>query len=174
MGSSPHTRGARYACNRYVDMAGIIPAYAGSTAGVRPGTGGGPDHPRIRGEHRSSRPPGRGWAGSSPHTRGAPPRSCPAPWPTRDHPRIRGEHPGGGWHWYWALGSSPHTRGARPSARGCPARPRIIPAYAGSTPASTATAAAPRDHPRIRGEHTNDAQMEAFSAGSSPHTRGAH
>ena len=50
-GSSPHTRGAlRPAAARRVKV-GIIPAYAGSTAGVRPGTGGGPDHPRIRGEH---------------------------------------------------------------------------------------------------------------------------
>ena len=50
---------------------------------------------------------------------------------------------------------------------------RIIPAYAGSTRESPATAKKNADHPRIRGEHAStSAGLRKFS-GSSPHTRGA-
>ena len=195
-GSSPHTRGARLAmpCPR-------------SRAG---------DHPRIRGEHPAPHDPLRivrgiipAYAGStpqnamcqqfcqgsSPHTRGA--RTTTWSWGTtrRDHPRIRGEHhswrapslplPGiipayaGSTYGstgvpYCAMGSSPHTRGALTG--------RLFVTYH------------PRDHPRIRGEHSlkvpcgaaisgiipayaGSTSFVAFDAnsrrGSSPHTRGA-
>ena len=174
----------------------IIPAYAGSTRvyavgdmakeGSSPHTRGAPgiaypqtrrqeDHPRIRGEHKTSAcashcakriiPAYAGSTepfsfpriqcqGSSPHTRGARPRPVPDGVLHEDHPRIRGEHRLGG-----------HADG--------PAH-RIIPAYAGSTQqcrlyrqrcegSSPHTRGAPRsrcslrslprDHPRIRGEH---------------------
>ena len=70
-----------------------------------------------------------------------------------DHPRIRGEHG--------------HVLGR---AR---VRLRIIPAYAGSTPASPPASATRRDHPRIRGEHRKLAARGGEKVGSSPHTRGA-
>ena len=50
-GSSPHTRGARLQGVRRVLLAGIIPAYAGSTSEKIPQLFAGGDHPRIRGEH---------------------------------------------------------------------------------------------------------------------------
>ena len=91
----------------------------------------------------------------------------------RDHPRIRGEHASWAALMDFAVGSSPHTRGAQCRiSRSDPAR-RIIPAYAGSTPAGAGLRPAPRDHPRIRGEHTWAAAAAALSSGSSPHTRGA-
>ena len=90
----------------------IIPAYAGSTVSTRARIVLAQDHPRIRGEHQWA-----GWGpgsevGSSPHTRGAPARTCdvlplagiiPAYAGSTirgmsvkelkaDHPRIRGEH----------------------------------------------------------------------------------
>ena len=76
-GSSPHTRGARHHHRHRSPAVGIIPAYAGSTpaATLRPFQT--PDHPRIRGEHATPRPPSTGQTGSSPHTRGA--RDPPAP-----------------------------------------------------------------------------------------------
>ena len=92
---------------------------------------------------------------------------------SRDHPRIRGEHSRRRRAPMFALGSSPHTRGAPIEERRHGHQIGIIPAYAGSTPASTATAAAQRDHPRIRGEHTCAAAAAPGSSGSSPHTRGA-
>ena len=91
----------------------------------------------------------------------------------RDHPRIRGEHfrvlrPEG-----VLIGSSPHTRGAHVTTSALSAWIGIIPAYAGSTLASSRDSPASRDHPRIRGEHPPRwVQPDAYR-GSSPHTRGA-
>ena len=150
--SSPHTRGARIhaAARRWPS-----------------------DHPRIRGEHRQEgRRQGLVW-GSSPHTRGAHPAGqgeqmgggiipayagstrlrAFADTRRRDHPRIRGEHSGQSQVAVGFDGSSPHTRGARVQHQPVKAQPRIIPAYAGSTRATARIWRAPRDHPRIRGEH---------------------
>ena len=153
LGSSPHTRGA----------------LLGEIGGRRTAS----HHPRIRGEHTSGRPSGRGTRGSSPHTRGARTRrpslrkapriipayagstsvGCPPMAAPADHPRIRGEH-------------------ALP-----PFRPVlglwIIPAYAGSTAASTGISNQLADHPRIRGEHRPVGPDRLVDRGSSPHTRGA-
>ena len=154
-GSSPHTRGARFLSIVFATSRRIIPAYAGSTrlSGSDGGRGG--DHPRIRGEHWSPGGVNAASIGSSPHTRGARrpsgggmkgegiipayagstrAQSCTAS-PAPDHPRIRGEHSfrdkrGGAYD-----GSSPHTRGARRDPSRIPWVSRIIPAYAGSTPA---------------------------------------
>ena len=49
----------------------IIPAYAGSTAGVRRSSSTATDHPRIRGEHEGLGQWSQRDTGSSPHTRGA-------------------------------------------------------------------------------------------------------
>ena len=153
---------------------GIIPAYAGSTWRRVAGLPGWWDHPRIRGEHRLVVHGEVQGAGSSPHTRGAlhlqdrhheSQRIIPAyagstmhvyPPVSRfeDHPRIRGEHDiitaTGCRPW----GSSPHTRGALAGPRDDGFDPGIIPAYAGSTRRRARRRAAPTDHPRIRGEHS--------------------
>ena len=52
-------------------------------------------------------------------------------------------------------------------------RGRIIPAYAGSTRIPYARRPRTRDHPRIRGEHSDAAVASLAGKGSSPHTRGA-
>ena len=170
LGSSPHTRGA-------------LSAASFNTPKTR-------DHPRIRGEHRlylCNRWNNHGIIpayagsttslsskllvslGSSPHTRGAPQRFRTSSLLERDHPRIRGEHP---------LGDAVRVMG-----RG------IIPAYAGSTAATTcalvgATGSSPHtrgapflrsplkslpgDHPRIRGEHFREVARERLRAGIIP------
>ena len=95
------------------------------------------------------------------------------PVPIQDHPRIRGEHLAALAGDSGSGGSSPHTRGA-PADLLDPARGRgIIPAYAGSTSASSSVACARRDHPRIRGEHSPARADKPHFPGSSPHTRGA-
>ena len=154
-GSSPHTRGALHPHEARPVGVGIIPAYAGSTS----------RSPSARGRS----------AGSSPHTRGALARPMRSWQKYRDHPRIRGEH-------Y-------HVQVMRRDCHG------IIPAYAGSTDAFsmaelTSTGSSPhtrgapmpgigpakarRDHPRIRGEHTEGyGRWWRLCEGSSPHTRGA-
>ena len=171
----------------------IIPAYAGSTSGSVPPPVQVADHPRIRGEHSIVSGATCTMSGSSPHTRGARVQVVllgadewiipayagstvvPIPGETLawDHPRIRGEHvtsrkaiPSG-------AGSSPHTRGALAGLGGAADGVRIIPAYAGSTRATLYEVSVVPDHPRIRGEHRMLSPGGVFSAGSSPHTRGA-
>ena len=172
-GSSPHTRGAPSLRPLHWRWAGIIPAYAGSTARrFQRGASAG-DHPRIRGEHDPNRSFGEKMAGSSPHTRGAhggggavgdgvriipayagSTRRDASPDPSEtDHPRIRGEHRLKRARGFVHEGSSPHTRGApiRPGA--VPTGGGIIPAYAGSTCRRSTGPGRRWDHPRIRGEH---------------------
>ena len=193
VGSSPHTRGAPTFSAILSPPLGIIPAYAGSTHGGALRRPRAADHPRIRGEHVQMNRAIADGSGSSPHTRGARPGRCHrrcrlriipayagstdvsgassiAEW---DHPRIRGEHQAALGGDRGGVGSSPHTRGARPHVRGPRAPGRIIPAYAGSTPARPGPASAGPDHPRIRGEHSRAVRSCALGAGSSPHTRGA-
>ena len=113
------------------------------------------DHPRIRGEHVVAVCLIVLLPGSSPHTRGALPArldggliggiipayagSTPSPTTPpasrEDHPRIRGEHPFRPPTNVEQVGSSPHTRGALAIIFSFGLRMRIIPAYAGSTPA---------------------------------------
>ena len=75
-GSSPHTRGALKSSRNGPSRARIIPAYAGSTCAPINKAYASKDHPRIRGEHSKGYLTGVISSGSSPHTRGAPPR-CP-------------------------------------------------------------------------------------------------
>ena len=172
-GSSPHTRGAPHRWGLTRGVAGIIPAYAGSTAATGAWRPIRSDHPRIRGEHGLRRHGHRRHRGSSPHTRGAP-TSCPSSHSRLpDHPRIRGEHDINLANTRNPLGSSPHTRGA-PWLVGSPGwLLGIIPAYAGSTSGARCAARAPSDHPRIRGEHFLMMVYAVLYRGSSPHTRGA-
>ena len=131
--------------------------------------------------------------GSSPHTRGAPLDLPPSVFAARiipayagstsrratqsrpepDHPRIRGEHGLVARRTIRGGGSSPHTRGARYSSSGRGEYVRIIPAYAGSTRSIRQYPRRPKDHPRIRGEHTSRRPLSTYPCGSSPHTRGA-
>ena len=71
-GSSPRMRGALRSSMMYMPSAGIIPAYAGSTAGVRIRAWRSRDHPRVCGEHRDGSGYADTFAGSSPRMRGAP------------------------------------------------------------------------------------------------------
>ena len=95
------------------------------------------------------------FAGIIPAYAGSTFSSFPFGVPGGDHPRIRGEHPqkeAGRRH---AVGSSPHTRGAQLPQFTVLIGPRIIPAYAGSTPLLSVGGLGRKDHPRIRGEHSN-------------------
>ena len=71
------------------------------------------------------------------------------------------------------MGSSPHTRGARVADNVACGASGIIPAYAGSTSPIRTRTTGWRDHPRIRGEHTDTIVKGWGYMGSSPHTRGA-
>ena len=172
-GSSPHTRGALLGLVDLRCQLGIIPAYAGSTTPSRSPSATDKDHPRIRGEHPPS---------ASPST--APRRIIPAYAGSTfgdvgrgdhrgDHPRIRGEHDASRPPTGSVGGSSPHTRGARALSVENSKSRGIIPAYAGSTGRGQEVARPAEDHPRIRGEHSDDHRQRILDEGSSPHTRGA-
>ena len=131
VGSSPHMRGTRITRCSTISNLGIIPAYAGNT---RPAWKAGRpprDHPRICGEHISSRGNVSTFLGSSPHMRGTRIRAhgyvdtagiIPAYAGNtavcngssafnRDHPRICGEHFLLKPTEHISEGSSPHMRG---------------------------------------------------------------
>ncbi len=192
-GSSPHARGAPPSADHRRILDRLIPACAGSTPRVACPMGRGPAHPRMRGEHDRVRVQELRPEGSSPHARGARgprlvlghgPRLIPAcagstapgsktiP-PATAHPRMRGEHPTRPDPSRHIHGSSPHARGARSQPRRPTGDDRLIPACAGSTPASTPPARGIRAHPRMRGEHREDMSEMRGRLGSSPHARGA-
>ena len=152
-GSSPRMRGTQRKPRDFGTTGGIIPAYAGNTAGGRQSRVRIRDHPRVCGEHlpepfRSSR-----IEGSSPRMRGTPcVRSCtcrthgiiPAyagntSWRSGsrcrawDHPRVCGEHSSIISSSVTPTGSSPRMRGTLSVMRNGRRTPGIIPAYAGNT-----------------------------------------
>ena len=174
-GSPPHARGARGQGAPWRDRRGITPACAGSTR-----HGGGSfcrrwDHPRMRGEHSAAADSLAGGRGSPPHARGAPvglpeievaariTPACAGSTVYRDtrvmlftdHPRMRGEHHPRPLAAQRGRGSPPHARGALSIQRSVPAENRITPACAGSTPSRGLSSGPPRDHHRMRGEHTS-------------------
>ena len=73
-GSSPLTRGKRPVPDRHRERPGLIPAHAGKTTAAVAARPHGPAHPRSRGENVVATISAAGVAGSSPLTRGKPPR----------------------------------------------------------------------------------------------------
>ena len=86
---------------------------------------------------------------------------------------MRGEHNGTVILPRGQVGSSPHARGAPSCTALSHSLIGIIPACAGSTRAACTRSRSCRDHPRMRGEHTELVTMSIFEPGSSPHARGA-
>ena len=74
---------------------------------------------------------------------------------------------------WWDAGSSPLTRGAHLNHLTGGHGTGLIPAYAGSTGFSMKTTIVLGAHPRLRGEHSAEAERIFFEEGSSPLTRGA-
>ena len=191
-GSSPLTRGKLYRRREAPPQRRLIPAHAGKTPLACAAPRRSAAHPRSRGENEIARAEDVNANGSSPLTRGKPPRrqrpgntpglipahagktsgrglsalSAPA------HPRSRGENGvlanrrGNG------TGSSPLTRG-KLSALTDRRRPRrLIPAHAGKTRRRPARTSGCRAHPRSRGENSRVRHDETEEDGSSPLTRG--
>ena len=176
-------------CGRLV---GIIPAYAGNTGDTIELRTFGWDHPRVCGEHHmTSIMVHLSW-GSSPRMRGTPRRHAShrggvgiipayagntitlsamheAYW---DHPRVCGEHATGASTQVNCTGSSPRMRGTPAVTEATNNTARIIPAYAGNTPAACWKSWQAWDHPRVCGEHQSCLQRIRLSRGSSPRMRG--
>ena len=151
---------------------GIIPAYARNT---RSGTHRGKatqDHPRLRGEHRPCSPCRPFRAGSSPLTRGTRQPNAPRDRLVGIIPAYAGNTRRSATSCSPRTGSSPLTRGTRIRGLCAEASGGIIPAYAGNTPSYLSSRRLSRDHPRLRGEHSNPSVPYTNGQGSSPLTRG--
>ena len=149
-------------------------------------------HPRSRGENAPGETYEGTVKGSSPLTRGKPPRILahqgypgliPAhagktgqgarpSGPRRAHPRSRGENHARVTSSRMLAGSSPLTRGKQVVCLDKVAPQRLIPAHAGKTTPLPAKLPARRAHPRSRGENCLARQSLRLAIGSSPLTRG--
>ena len=172
LGSSPATRGGRFGQGHDVLQDGLIPGYAGRTVG-RLWTGRAPRaHPRLRGEDKFGAIAETVGTGSSPATRGG--RWCDGRRWRRNGliPGYAGRTRGAGLRSGGSSGSSPATRGGPGTVGWLGAGLGLIPGYAGRTGRRPSCSAAPRAHPRLRGEDQLTQMQERVSAGSSPATRG--
>jgi len=175
-------------------VAGLTPAWEGSThllslLSCLPSA-----HPRVGGEHDApggdppcgdgcdggSSPGGDGRVGGLgqgrliPAWAGSTARRLRPGGSRRAHSRVGGEHVLLMAQQTPAEGSSPRGRGARHGRR-CPhTRNGLIPAWAGSTPSPPRTTSSTRAHPRVGGEHTAFWRFTSSAGGSSPRGRGAH
>ena len=89
-----------------------------------------------------------------------------------DHPRVRGEHSVSARSSSSASGSSPRARGTRVFGQNDNHMCGIIPACAGNTKFNFVWMFFIRDHPRVRGEHSEAFGLTADDVGSSPRARG--
>ena len=170
----------------------FVPAYAGNTIAAWPARCNSPVNPRMRGEHVDILALGMLTVGSSPHARGTPNPASLDPqrgrfipacagntrgWPARCwdqavHPRMRGEHKSKMCIRIISTGSSPHARGTHQCSAAGARQRRFIPACAGNTSTVMPAWSFSPVHPRMRGEHLVDLDLENLTAGSSPHARG--
>ncbi|KAB7789963.1 hypothetical protein F7D09_1513 [Bifidobacterium leontopitheci] len=191
-GSSPRMRGTLPRTQRFDQLRGIIPAYAGNTVSMPCTVLPCGDHPRVCGEHRNRHWPITLRRGSSPRMRGTryigrvgwvPRGIIPAyagnthrmrPVDTigGDHPRVCGEHLFAELTAREWTGSSPRMRGTLRQVRIPEVRLGIIPAYAGNTRSRYPAGYGYRDHPRVCGEHRETVLLAAGRQGSSPRMRG--
>ena len=192
MGSPPPTRGTLVVKYSRVSQGGITPAYAGNTDDDRGYDNPVRDHPRLRGEHRTTVHPVHLYPGSPPPTRGTPDYNSYVELNNRitpayagntsvcspnfisgaDHPRLRGEHVESQDIVNGRIGSPPPTRGTLEGATFIDAILGITPAYAGNTALSKRYGQASKDHPRLRGEHFVSSSKRVSLSGSPPPTRG--
>ena len=89
-----------------------------------------------------------------------------------DHPRVGGEHIPNWTPNKMKHGSSPRGRGTLMAETIEPNDDRIIPAWAGNTPAYFPVVQLTADHPRVGGEHFYLGAGEVVVIGSSPRGRG--
>ena len=172
LGSPPLARGTGEPRRTYCRGSGITPACAGNSCIISVSATAARDHPRLRGEQKSSATKSSGSAGSPPLARGTGiissfsfsfARITPAcagnsesardgQIAAEDHPRLRGEQllpqplPQNG------EGSPPLARGTEMLSKTLYATARITPACAGNSKRFFCVNHRIWDHPRLRGE----------------------
>ena len=191
-GSSPRVRGKPLGDHFGLGAPGLIPACAGKTGSCSASWPRRWAHPRVCGENAPSLDALTVNAGSSPRVRGKHPglqssdpvrrliparagktarasRSPPSP---VAHPRVCGENSDIARLLRIDADSSPRVRGKRENLARSSLHLRLIPARAGKTPTSSATAPGGRAHPRACGENAEESASGLCCAGSSPRVRG--
>ena len=192
MGSSPLTRGKPADRPDRPPRAGLIPTHAGKTPDGCCSHEPWPAHPHSRGENSKDSGVIGASGGSSPLTRGKPPRP-PRPAnpcgliPTHAgktqanrigelsataHPHSRGENISRPPLASWKAGSSPLTRGKLPCEGVWAVASGLIPTHAGKTADETNIRRYYEAHPHSRGENVQTLVAIAHIPGSSPLTRG--
>ena len=171
-GSPPHGRGPPWLVLALDEMAGLTPAWAGTTSPSTTRPSSRWAHPRMGGDHSlgsSTRPSP---SGSPPHGRG-PPTITP------DRTSGRGLTPA--WAGTTGLGTvaAAFVRGSPPHGRGPPRisrwRRRIVgltPAWAGTTATFSGEPPTTGAHPRMGGDHPLSVRTCITRLGSPPHGRG--
>ena len=191
-GSPPLTRGPLTASARDAVAVGITPAYAGTTLLSLLTLFRSEDHPRLRGDHVQDISISSTCPGSPPLTRGPQHRlqgtrqgigitpayagtttiQLPCKHSSWDHPRLRGDHYFGGGGGGMGPGSPPLTRGPPGDRELFGILRGITPAYAGTTDAGPVPLERYQDHPRLRGDHEDERDLNHLPPGSPPLTRG--
>ena len=174
-GSSPRMRGTPLRFFLIAVARGLIPTYAGNTAGRCLPAGFIGAHPHVCGEHSLVCTVFAGDLGSSPRMRGTRQRARHLPCqagliPTYAgntnslfhdtlgdgaHPHVCGEHKLMCFTRVRGWGSSPRMRGTRCSLAISISCAGLIPTYAGNTSRCFAPFAARRAHPHVCGEHSS-------------------
>ena len=173
MGSSPRVRGAGSKVLHNAHIIGIIPACAGSSAGLGSSCPARWDHPHVCGEQWVSIDYGITNPGSSPRMRGA----AYLGHEQLGQTGIIPAHAGSRLHPWTSLtsstGSSPRMRGAEVDGVAERHDLGIIPARAGSRRYGWSWMDGAQDHPRACGEQFDEAMQGFSNTGSSPRVRGA-
>ena len=171
-GSSPRVRGTQLMLGEAPFQQRFIPACAGNTMASPFARPPGTVHPRVCGEHVSSRTrvllafrfiPACAGNTVAMH-------SYESAGPV--HPRVCGEHGAVGEGRYTSIGSSPRVRGTLGGVGDLRPFRRFIPACAGNTAARSRLRTVSPVHPRVCGEHGTTPSGNNASNGSSPRVRG--
>ena len=172
-GSSPRVRGAALDGEGLAPRLGIIPAYAGSSAGLGSSCPARWDHPHVCGEQLIVGKASSCQKGSSPRMRGAETVIKRLAVTAGIIPAHAGSRETFMVQFVSGEGSSPRMRGAGLWCLPHHLPAGIIPAHAGSSSESTAQRRATRDHPRACGEQRVIFTSTTGEQGSSPRMRGA-
>ena len=192
LGSPPRARGKALKLFLMGLRKGITPACAGKSSPRWYSPGRGWDHPRVRGEKRTTARKSSTASGSPPRARGKAKRnenrsrrsgitpacagkSCTrSHWasPAQDHPRVRGEKEIRGGYLDQMSGSPPRARGKGLIAPCVHNLLGITPACAGKSETIAMKCSILWDHPRVRGEKADLRRSKHPAQGSPPRARG--
>ena len=111
-------------------------------------------------------------AGNIPACAGKTLRGYPCCCQPPEHPRVRGENPAFANSIPDDVGTSPRARGKLPVTWFPLSNNRNIPACAGKTFATGDQGAWGAEHPRVRGENSNNVAVSGTRIGTSPRARG--